>query len=72
MLTRIEIDCETGEEIIINLTPEEISEQEAEIQASIQRQIEIDAEIEAKLIAKESAKAKLEALGLTPEEIASL
>lgn len=72
MPTRIEINCATGEETIIELTPEEIAAQEAALEAALLRQAELDAEIAAKAEAKASAEAKLAALGLTAEEIAAL
>lgn len=69
---RIEINCTTGVETIIELTDEEIVERE---QFQIQEErdlLERNAIAEAKSLAKASAEAKLSALGLTPEEIAAL
>ena len=69
---KVVIDCLTGVSEYIDLTDEEILEQqERESQyelISSQQQ----AELEAKAAAKASAEAKLAALGLTPEEIAAL
>lgn len=72
VLTRIEKNCTTGEEIIHILTPEEIADMQA-----VQAQIEAEraaqlAEEQARAEAKASAEAKLAALGLTAEEIAAL
>lgn len=67
--TRIEIDCSTGIESIIELTDEEVAELEA---AQAQAQADLaarEAEEAAKLAAKEAVLAKL---GLTAEEAASL
>ena len=71
-LIRIELNCETGEEIIIPLTDEEIAEAKiAEAQAKAYK-AQQEAEAQAKAEAKVSALAKLEALGLTEEEAAAL
>lgn len=72
ILTKTEINCETGEVTISPLTAEEIAELEERKAAAEQAQAERQAEIAAKAAAKESAEAKLAALGLTPEEIAAL
>lgn len=72
ILTKLIIDCTTGEHINIPLTPEEIAEREALIaQAEIQRK-ELEAAEAAKAEAKASAEAKLAKLGLTADEIAAL
>jgi len=70
--TRIEIDCSTGIESIIELTDAEIAEME--LQAGLAAQAEQDREVaEAlKAAAAASAVAKLEAIGLTADEIAAL
>lgn len=67
--TRIEIDCSTGIETIIELTDEEVAEMAAE---AAQREADLaarEAEEAAKLAAKEAVLAKL---GLTAEEAAAL
>lgn len=66
------MDCTTGEEHIIPLTPEEISQREADAAAFAVEQAAREAEAAAAAEAKASAEAKLAALGLTAEEIASL
>ena len=70
--TRIEINCTTGVESIIELTDEEIAQREVDATAWAVEQAEREAEAEAKASAKLSAQAKLQALGLTNEEIAAL
>ena len=70
--TRIEINCTTGEESIIELTDAEIAQMEAERVASEARKAEEDAALAAATEAKASAQAKLSALGLTAEEISAL
>jgi hypothetical protein len=67
--TRIEINCETGVESIIELTDAEVAEIEAAATIAEQQREEADAAAAAKLAAKEAVLAKL---GLTPEEAAAL
>jgi hypothetical protein len=65
---RIEVNCETGEEIIIPLTDKEIAEAKiAEAEAQAYRATQ-EAEAQAKAEAKASALAKLALLGLTEDE----
>ena len=70
--TRIEINCETGVESIIELTDAEIAQMEADRVAAEARKAEEDAAAQALADAKASAQAKLSALGLTADEIAAL
>jgi hypothetical protein len=70
--TRIEINCETGVESIIELTDAEIAQAEADAAAFATAQAEREAAAAAEAEAKASAEAKLAALGLTAEEIAAL
>lgn len=72
-LTRIEVNCATGEQKVIPLTAEEIAEREAmAAQAEADRIAREEAEA-AKAALKESAKAKLVAgQPLTAEEAAVL
>jgi len=70
--TRIEVNCETGVETIIELTDAEIAQAEADAAAYAVRQAEEEAKAAAEAEAKASAQAKLAALGLTPEEISAL
>ncbi len=72
VITKLVIDCETGEQTVVPLTEEELAEREAmRIQAELD-QAQREAEELAKAEAKASAEAKLAALGLTPEEISAL
>lgn len=71
-LTKLVVDCSTGEQTIVPLTAEEISQREADAAAFAADQAARQAEEEAKAQAKASAEAKLAALGLTAEEIAAL
>lgn len=70
--TRLEINCETGVESIIELTDAEIAQMEADAAEAAARRHEAEAESTAVAAAKEAAQAKLAALGLTTEEIAAL
>ena len=70
--TRIEVDCSTGVETIIELTDAEIAQMEADRVAAEARKAEEDAAAQAAEEAKASAQAKLAALGLTSDEIAAL
>jgi hypothetical protein len=70
--TRIEVNCETGVETIIELTDAEIAQREADAAAYAVKQAEEEAAKAAEKEAKASAQAKLAALGLTAEEIAAL
>jgi len=70
--TRIEIDCSTGVESIIELTDQEIAELAVQAAAAEARKAEEDAAVQAAADAKTSAQAKLTALGLTADEIAAL
>lgn len=71
--TRIEVNCETGVETIIELTDEEIAQREADAAAFAAEQAERTAAAEALAALKASAKAKLVAgTPLTEEEAATL
>jgi hypothetical protein len=71
--TRIEINCETGVESIIELTDAEVAQMEADAAADAARQAEEDAAREALATLKASAKAKLIAgTPLTAEEADTL
>jgi hypothetical protein len=71
-LTKIVVNCETGVVAEIPLTGEEIAQREADAQAAAVAKAEEDAEAEAKADAKLAAQAKLQALGLSGEEVAAL
>lgn len=72
MLTKLVVNCTTGEEIEVELSAEEVAQREADIAAYEQEMAEREAVKQAKANAKASAEAKLAALGLTAEEIAAL
>jgi hypothetical protein len=70
--TRIEINCETGVESIIELTDAEVAELAYQAELAAEKKAEEDAALAAAAEAKASAQAKLAALGLTADEIAAL
>jgi len=70
--TRIEVDCSTGIESIIELTDAEIAQMETDAAAFAAAEAEREAKAAAEAEAKASAQAKLAALGLTADEIAAL
>lgn len=71
-LTKIVVDCSTGEQTVIPLTAEEIAQRELDAAAYAEQKAIQEAEEAAKAEAKASANTKLAALGLTAEEIAAL
>ena len=71
-LTKLIVDCSTGEQTVVPLTAEEIAQVEADRLDWEQRRAAEEAEAAARAAAKASAEAKLAALGLTAEEIAAL
>jgi hypothetical protein len=68
----IEINCATGEQIERPMTIEEIAQRAKDAEAFAAQKAAADAEAEAKADAKLAAQAKLQALGLTGEEIAAI
>lgn len=71
-LTKIIVDCSTGEQTIVPLSAEEIAQRELDAAAYAEQQALAEAEAAAKAEAKASAESKLAAIGLTAEEIAAL
>jgi hypothetical protein len=69
---KLVVDCATGKQEYIALTPAEIAERDQQAAAAAEEQAKREAEEAAKLAAKESAQAKLAALGLTEDEIQAL
>ena len=63
--TRIEIDCSTGIESIIELTDAEVAEMAAQAAIAEERKAEVEAQAEADAVAK---AALLERLGITADE----
>jgi len=71
-LTKIVVDCSTGEQTEVELTAEEIAQREADAAAYAEAEATRQAEEDAKAMAKVAAEVKLKVLGLTAEEIAAL
>jgi formylmethanofuran dehydrogenase subunit B len=72
-LTKVVVDCSTGEQTILPLTADEIASLELSRQEAEARKAEEDAAAEALAAVKASAKAKLVAgTPLTEEEAATL
>ena len=70
--TRIEVNCTTGVQSVIELTDAEIAQMEIDRASAEADRAAREAEAEAKAAARASAIAKLAALGLTAEEVSSL
>jgi hypothetical protein len=66
--TKLVVNCETGEETIIEMTDAEIAEMQERAEQAEARRIAEIAEAQAKAEAKASALAKLAELGLTEDE----
>jgi hypothetical protein len=71
-LTKLVINCATGEEQVIALTAEEIAQRQAGAEAYATAKAAADAEAEAAAEAKASGLAKLLGLGLTEAEANAL
>jgi hypothetical protein len=72
-LTKVVVDCSTGEQTVLPLTADEIASLELARQEAEARKAEEEAAAEAKAALKASAKAKLVAgTPLTEEEAATL
>lgn len=71
-LTKVIVDCSTGEQTVVPLTAEEIAQLEADRAATEAAQLAAEEEVAAKAATKASALAKLTALGLTEEEAAAI
>lgn len=70
--TKVVVDCSTGFVSEIPLTDEEMTQREVDSAAAAIETAEREAAEAAKADAKLSAQAKLQALGLSGEEIAAL
>lgn len=66
--TKLIVNCETGEQTVVELTDEEIAQLEADRIAAEAERAEQEAAEQARANAKASALAKLTALGLTEDE----
>lgn len=71
-LTKVIVDCSTGEQTVVPLTAEEIADLEAMRTAEEERRAAEEAEAQAKAAAKQSAQDKLKELGLSDIEIAAI
>ena len=72
VLTKVVVDCATGQVEYVPLTPEEIAEREAMAAQAEQERLEREA-VEAKLQAdREAGIATLKGLGLTDDQITAL
>lgn len=69
---KLVIDLEKGTQEYIDLTPQEIAQRDQDAAAYAEAEALRVAEAEAKADAKLAAQAKLQALGLTGEEIAAI
>ena len=72
ILTKLVVDCSTGEATEVPLTAEELAQRETDRIAWEAQEAERLAAEEAKATAQASAVAKLTALGLTADEINAL
>jgi hypothetical protein len=72
VLTKVVVNCATGEQVAVPLTPEEIAQREVDAAAFAEAEAARLAEAEAAAAAKASALSKLAALGLTEEEANAL
>lgn len=59
VLTKVVVDCSTGETQVLPLTPEEIAQREADALAFAEAEAQREAQAEALATLKASAKAKL-------------
>jgi len=71
-LTKVIVDCSTGESTIVPLTAEEIAQRETDRLAWEAQEADRKAAEETKANLKASANAKLLALGLTEAEVNAL
>lgn len=72
VISKIIIDCSTGEETIVPLTEAELAQREVDAAAALETKAAQDAEIAAKAAAKADAIAALVALGLTEAQVTAL
>jgi hypothetical protein len=70
--TQLIVNCTTGEQTIVPLTPEEIAQNEIDSIHAQNEKTRFEAEMQAKAKTKASALAKLAALGLSEEEAAAI
>jgi len=70
--TKLVVNCETGEQSVIELTDEEIAQLEADRQAAEAQRAEQEAAEATRAAKRLSAADKLRALGLDEAEVAAL
>ncbi len=68
-MEKVIVDCSTGEQTVVPLTPEEIAELEAAAAQAEAERLAAEAEAQAKAVARQ---ALLDKLGITQEEAALL
>ena len=71
-LTKIVVDCATGKQTILPLTPAEIAQRDQDAAAAAEAQAQREAEEAVTAASKQSAQEKLKELGLTDAEIAAI
>lgn len=69
---KLVVDCTTGKQEYVALTPAEIAERDQQAAAAAEEQAKREAEAAALNAAKESGTLKLSSLGLTDAEIKAL
>jgi len=69
---KLVVDCTTGKQEYIALTPAEIAERDQQAAAAAEEQAKREAQEQATAAAKQSAGVKLSSLGLTEQEIKAL
>jgi len=67
-ITRVEFNCATGEQVVVPLTEQELTQLEKDRAEAEALRLEREAALQAHAEAKASALAKLAALGLTEQE----
>jgi len=70
--TKLVVNCETGEQTVVELTDEEIAQLEADRVAAEAQRAEQEAAEQARTAKRLSAADKLRALGLDEAEVAAL
>ena len=72
VITKLVVNCGTGEQTIVPLSAEELAQREVDAAAAIEAKAAEEAEAAAKATAKAEGIAALVALGLTEAQIAAL
>lgn len=70
--SKVIVDCSTGEQTVVPLTPEEIAELEAAAAKAEADRLAAEQEAAQKAALKQAAQDKLKALGLSDLEVAAL